>query len=136
MNMKNDIIANAFANLDPDNEKFVENNTSIVEEIYQILENKKLNQTDLASMLGKRGSEISKLLSGVHNLTLRSISKMEVALGQDIIMTCSEARKKYEKINYVHINTDARKNNDTLSGNPFKRAEPVRYAPSEVKNIA
>ena len=36
-------------------------------------------------MLGKKPSEITKWLSGLHNLTLKSITKMEVALGVNLM---------------------------------------------------
>ena len=36
-------------------------------------------------MLGKRPSEVTKWLSGLHNLTLKSITKMEVALGVNLM---------------------------------------------------
>ena len=36
-------------------------------------------------MLDKKPSEITKWLSGLHNLTLKSITKMEVALGVNLM---------------------------------------------------
>ena len=36
-------------------------------------------------MLDKKPSEITKWLSGLHNLTLKSIIKMEVALGVNLM---------------------------------------------------
>lgn len=111
-----DIIKNAFANIDPNNKKFVEKNTDIVEEIYALLESKGLTQKELAKKLDKKESEVSKWLSGMQNLTLRSITKMEVALGKDLIMTCSQARKKFEKINFIPIQVDANRNDPSNYG--------------------
>lgn len=108
-----DIVKNAFANLDPNNEQFVNKNTSIVEEIYNLIESKGLSQKQFAAMLGKNESEVSKWLSGLHNLTLRSIAKMEVALEEDIILTCTEAKEKYAKVEYVLIQIDATKNSNS-----------------------
>ena len=105
-----DIIKNAFANIDPNNKQFVKKNTEIVEEIYELLDSKKMTQKELAKLLDKKESEVSKWLSGLQNLTLRSITKMEIALGKDIIMTCSQAKKKYEKVNFVRVSIDANKN--------------------------
>jgi len=107
-----EIINNAFEEIDPVSEQFVKNNTDIIEEICRIIEDKGLTQKDFAVLMDKNESEVSKWLSGVHNLTLRSISKMEVALDQDIIMTCSDAKKKFEKISYVHIGMNATPNLD------------------------
>jgi transcriptional regulator with XRE-family HTH domain len=39
----------------------------------------------LARALGKSESEISKWLTGLHNLELRTIYKIEIALGEDVI---------------------------------------------------
>ena len=112
-----DIIKNAFANIDPNNKQFVKKNTEIVEEIYELLDSKKMTQKELAKLLDKKESEVSKWLSGLQNLTLRSITKMEIALGKDIIMTCSQAKKKYEKVNFVRVSIDANKNQLSDYGN-------------------
>ena len=118
-----DIIDNAFKNIDPNNRKFVEKNTDIVEEIYKIFEAKGYSQQDLAERLDKHPSEISKYLSGLHNLTLRSITKMEVALDCDIIMSCSKARKKYRKARFFDLKKDARKNAGDISDGGRVKAE-------------
>lgn len=97
-----ELITNAFNEIDPKNEKFIEKNIDIVEEIYALMEQHGVNsQKELAQLLGKKESEVSKLLSGVQNMTLRSITNLEVALGTDIILTASKAKERFEKINYV-----------------------------------
>ncbi|PWH85706.1 helix-turn-helix domain-containing protein [Brumimicrobium oceani] len=97
-----DLITNAFNEIDPRNEKFIEKNTDIVEEIYALMEQHGVkSQKELAKLLGKKESEVSKLLTGVQNMTLRSITNMEVALGKDIIMTASKAKEKFEHTNYM-----------------------------------
>ena len=53
--------------------------------VHQILKEKGLSQKELAARLEKSPSEISKWLSGNHNLTLRSIAKLEAELGTDLI---------------------------------------------------
>lgn len=52
---------------------------------HQILKEKGITQKELAARLDKSPSEISKWLSGNHNLTLRSIAKLEAELGADLI---------------------------------------------------
>ena len=64
---------------------FVEKSLELVNYIFTILEKKGINQKELATRLGKSEAEVSKWLTGSHNLTLRSISKIEAALGIDII---------------------------------------------------
>ena len=94
----------------PEQSKYVDNNMEIVDYIYDLLVEKKMKPADLARALDKKPAEVSKWLSGTHNLTLQSISKIEVALDADIIMTPSQAKAKYEKIKYVPMALTARVN--------------------------
>lgn len=56
----------------------------IVDKIAEILQLKGMTQKDLADLLGKKESEISKWMTGTHNFTLRSIAKIEKALNVSI----------------------------------------------------
>lgn len=85
----------------PENRKFVEKNLDISREVEGILKEKELTQKEFAEKLDKNESEISKWLSGLHNLTLKSITKMEAVLDRDIIMTCGKARQQYQIIRYI-----------------------------------
>ena len=51
------------------------------------MEKKGWRSQDLAKAMEKNPSEVSKWLTGMHNLTLKSIVKMEIALGIDLIKT-------------------------------------------------
>jgi transcriptional regulator with XRE-family HTH domain len=64
---------------------FVRQYTDIVVRINAILRKKNLTQKDLADKLKKKPSEISKWLNGYHNLTLKTIAKLEAELGEPII---------------------------------------------------
>jgi transcriptional regulator with XRE-family HTH domain len=77
---------------------FIEKSFDIVDEVDFILEKQNKNRAVLASQLNKNESEISKWLSGLHNLTIKSISKIEASLGETIISTPSQEAKKYEEI--------------------------------------
>lgn len=57
----------------------------IVDRIHAILEERGLKQKDLAAMLGKKESEISKWMRGTHNFTIDTVSSIENALGQPIL---------------------------------------------------
>lgn len=94
----------------PEQSKYVDNNMEIVDYIYDLLAEMKMKPVDLARVLEKKPAEISKWLSGTHNLTLQSITKIEVALGKDIIMTPAQAKAKYEKIKYVPLAVTAKVN--------------------------
>lgn len=64
---------------------FVRKYGDIVVRIHQLLKDKGITQKELADRMDKSPSEISKWLSGNHNLTLRSITKLETELGEEII---------------------------------------------------
>lgn len=64
---------------------FVTKYAEIVSRIHDILKEKGLTQRDLAEGMGKNPSELSRWLKGDHNLTLRSIAKLEAELGEEII---------------------------------------------------
>lgn len=69
---------------------FVRQYTNIVVRINQLLKAKGYTQKDLADKLKKRPSEINKWLKGNHNLTLKTIAKLEAELGEPIIYTSME----------------------------------------------
>ncbi len=57
----------------------------IVDRIHSILEQKGLRQKDLANLLEKNESEISKWMRGTHNFTIDTISHIEKVLGEPIL---------------------------------------------------
>src|SRR5580704_15740139 len=73
---------------------FVRQYTDIVLRINEILEAKGFTQKDLAEKMGKKPSEINKWLKGNHNLTLKTLAKLEAELGEPIIYTSSENFRK------------------------------------------
>lgn len=72
-------------NKNPEIDRFIERNLEITQQVCVILKNRGIKKTEFAKMLGKKPSEVSKWLSGTHNLTLKSITKMEIALGIDLM---------------------------------------------------
>ena len=63
----------------------IDKNLAIANRISEILNRQGKTQRELARALGKSESEISKWLTGLHNLELRTIYKIEAALGEDVI---------------------------------------------------
>lgn len=61
---------------------FVDKSLEIAHYIFQLMEQKGMKQKDLAAKMGKSEAELSKILAGMHNLTLRSVAKLEAALGK------------------------------------------------------
>lgn len=104
-------VASFFAQKGPaDIERFVDKNLDISQQVYSILKEKGWTQKDFASKLGKSDAEISKWLSGTHNLTLRSIAKMEAVLEKDIILTPQKAKEKYSQVEHITVEKYARVN--------------------------
>lgn len=69
-------------------EQEVSKNVAIAVKIIKTLRAQGKSRRDLARLLGKSESEITRWLSGFHNLELKTIYKIEKALGVDIIMVC------------------------------------------------
>lgn len=70
-----------------DSKLFVEKSLEIVDYIFHLMEEKRVKQKELAEKMGKSEAEVSKILGGMHNLTLRSIARLEAALGETIVCT-------------------------------------------------
>lgn len=89
------------AKIKPEHKRFVDLGLDISQEVRLILSThtKIKTQKELAQILGKEESEISRWLSGLHNITLESIAKLSAALDSEIIMTESRAREKYDRKN-------------------------------------
>lgn len=79
------------------NAKFRQKNREIRSRIISIYVVKGMKQKEIAEKLGKKPSEISKWLSGEHNLTLRSLIMLEVILEEDIIFAPEIDYKTYLK---------------------------------------
>lgn len=66
--------------------RYVDHSFDIVNRIHDILENQGKTQRDLATLMGKKESEISKWMQGTHNFTLKSLAKIESVLGEKLIV--------------------------------------------------
>ena len=82
---RNSIIETRRSKVAPEIRRRVDMSFHIVDRIHSILEERGLKQKDLAYMLGKKESEISKWMRGTHNFTLETISSIENALGVSIL---------------------------------------------------
>ena len=87
----------------PEIAKLVEKNLAIADKIQELLKDRGLKPADLARMLDKKPSEISKWLTGTHTFTTKTITKIETVLGEDIIHI--EAQKEYVYLK-VHVNQE------------------------------
>jgi transcriptional regulator with XRE-family HTH domain len=73
---------------------FVRQYTDIVLRIHELMQLKGFTQKDLADRMKKKPSEINKWLKGNHNLTLKTIAKLEAELGGPIIYAASTKGRK------------------------------------------
>ena len=81
----NKILNGIRKDISPEMKQQVELSVAIANRIYEILNIKGMTQKDLAQRLGKTETEVSRWLSGTHNLTLSTICKISTALGEDIV---------------------------------------------------
>jgi transcriptional regulator with XRE-family HTH domain len=105
--------------------RFVDHSFDVVNKIYEILEKQGKTQRDLAHLLGKNESEISKWMQGTHNFTLKSIAKIESVLGENVFEVLKHDEvvvKKQVAVFYYNI----MKQNELL----FKKKEITNQIPS------
>lgn len=82
---RNSIIEARRAKVSPEVRRRIDLSFLIADRIHDILEEKGLKQKDLAKMLGKKESEISKWMRGTHNFTIETITSIESVLGIPIL---------------------------------------------------
>jgi transcriptional regulator with XRE-family HTH domain len=71
--------------ISPEMKMQMEMSVAIANRIYEILEARGMTQKDLARKLGKSETEVSRWLSGTHNLTMATICKISAALDADVV---------------------------------------------------
>ena len=81
----NKIMDEIRSTISPEMKLQMEMSVAIANRIYEILEARGMSQKDLAKKLGKTETEVSRWLSGTHNLTLATICKISTALGADVV---------------------------------------------------
>jgi len=113
--MKKNLISDAFNKVPKENKQFVSKNLDISQQVFAILEEKDWSQADLANRLGKHKSDVSRMLSGLQNLTLKTITKLEAILETDIILTPMKAKQKFGAIKYVTLKVEVNKNDTSIS---------------------
>ena len=129
--MKNKRLEERRKKISRDIDIYVEKSFQIVDRIYQILEEKEIDQKALAKALGKSESEISKWMTGTHNFTLKSLAKIESALGQTIIEVPNEDKLTKDAIVidqfiYALPKTSGRKKTIYQSGTSFSTSSMFR----------
>ncbi len=80
-----------------DTNKQVDLCVAIANRVFELLQERNMKQRDFAKALGKTETEVSRWLSGTHNLTLATIAKMATVLGDDIITT-TQSHRPYKQM--------------------------------------
>lgn len=80
-----EVYLNAVANIPPEICKETYYSFRIADAIHSALLRKGVTQKEFARTMKKTESEISVWLSGQHNFTIRTLAKISVALGIDLI---------------------------------------------------
>ena len=95
--MKTNSIMNEIrSTISPEMKLQMELAVAIANRIYDILEEKGMSQKEFAHLMGKTETEVSRWLSGTHNLTMSTICKISAALGEDIIRVGQAYPQDYE----------------------------------------
>lgn len=81
------------SNIPPEMKLQMEMSVAIANRIYEMLDARGMTQKDLARKLGKTETEVSRWLSGTHNMTLSTICKISTALEADVVKV---AENEYE----------------------------------------
>jgi len=102
--MKNSRLEERRSKISKDIDIFVKQSFDIVDRIHQILVAQGKEQKDLASLLGKSESEISKWMTGTHNFTIKTLAKIEAKLGEKIIESVKEKQPEKSRIIYISSN--------------------------------
>ena len=98
----NKIMEEIRSTISPEMKLQMELSVAIANRIYDILESKGMSQKEFAQLMGKTETEVSRWLSGTHNLTMATICKISVALGEDIIrVVAGYSTASCEKVSMV-----------------------------------
>ena len=89
----NNIMDEIRSTISPEMKLQMELSVAIANRIYDILEAKKMSQKEFARLMGKTETEVSRWLSGTHNLTMATICKISTALGEDVIRVANYSYK-------------------------------------------
>ena len=81
----NQIMDEIRSTISPETKMQMELSVAIVNRIYDILAEKGMTQKDFARLMGKTETEVSRWLSGTHNMTLSILCKISIALGENIL---------------------------------------------------
>ncbi len=83
--MTNELFKKSLENVQPETRAYVGLSMEIAARLDDLLHQKNWTGADLARVMGKSPSEISRWLSGGHNFTLEALARLEAVLGAKIL---------------------------------------------------
>lgn len=81
----NSLFREELAKIPQDVRKQIDMSWAIADKIDALLRAKGMSQKEFAHLMGKTEPEVSRWLGGTHNFTLRTLAKISVVLGEDVI---------------------------------------------------
>ena len=81
----NSLFREELAKIPPDVRKQVDMSWAIADKIDALLKAKGMSQKEFAHLMGKTEPEVSRWLGGTHNFTLRTLAKISVVFGEDVV---------------------------------------------------
>lgn len=81
----NSLFRKELAKIPTDVRKQVDMSWAIADKIDALLKKKGISQKEFALMMGKTEPEVSRWVGGTHNFTIRTLAKISVVLGEDLI---------------------------------------------------
>lgn len=93
----NKIMDQIRSTISPEMKMQMELTVAIANRIYNILETKGMSQKEFAHLMGKTETEVSRWLSGTHNLTIATICKISAALHEDVIRVVNYSYQPVEE---------------------------------------
>ncbi|MFD2202817.1 helix-turn-helix domain-containing protein [Shivajiella indica] len=113
--------------------RFVDHSFDVVNKIHELLEKQGKTQRDLANLMGKKESEISKWMQGTHNFTLKSLAKIESVLGENLFEVLKEDElvvKKQVAVFYQNLMKQ-----DQITFKMREVINKISAASSEIKEV-
>lgn len=99
--LKNPKMEKLRARVNPEDKALIEQSYALADRIHFLLEKYKITQRELAKKLGKNESEISKWLSGEHNFTFDTLTKIGIAIGEPVYIIPGKTENKLEGVEHL-----------------------------------
>lgn len=123
--MKSAIARQVLSETPAETHQFVRRYSELTLRIAELLEEKGWTQKDLARKMGKNPSEISKWLGGEHNLTLKSLAKLEVELEADLIQIPRTNKFKVHSTKSIQFNLNRNDNFEAVK-NGYRKSRATK----------